>query len=47
MSSLELAKSLPYYYYDYQCSKVSVESFLLFIFSLILGSVKHVNHLYG
>lgn len=22
MSSLELSKSLPYYYYDYQCSKV-------------------------
>jgi short-subunit dehydrogenase len=24
MSSLELSKNLPYYYYDYQCSKVSL-----------------------
>jgi len=32
MSSLELASKLPYYYYDYQCSKVSFKSIVIFIF---------------
>ena len=29
MASLELSKNLPYYYYDYQCSKVW--TFLVFL----------------
>ncbi len=51
MSSLELSKNLPYYYYDYQCSKVNFLfiSLILFysFFLFILGCIKYVNNMYG
>ena len=48
MASLELSKSLPYFYYDYQCSKVGNDlRQILDPKCCILGGTEYVNGVHG